>query len=837
MFSLNENSKKLKHIKALTDQVNYFEPQMSSLTDIEVKQLTAEFKKNVENGVLLDDLLPKAYALVREATKRVHNMRHYDVQIMGAIALHYGYISEMATGEGKTIVAALPSYLNALSGEGVHVVTVNSYLAERDHADIGKIHDYLGLSTGLVSPALPPMSQERRAEYSKDITYGTTSEFGFDYLRDNMVTSPGEKVQRGHAYALIDEADSILIDEARVPMIIANPSSAGDDMYRKYSDLVASFDIDTDVHVHKDKKTVHVSDLGAQKVESTFGVANLYDGTNPQHVHHLSVALYAQYILENGVDYIVTDDRVDIVDEFTGRVLQGRRWGDGRHQAVEAKEKVTVQEESLTMASISIQAYYKMYAKIAGMTGTAASAAAELMSVYGLPVVSIPPNKPSLRKDAPDVIYATYDQKIRAVCNLVKTRRELGQPVLIGTSSVEESEKVSEVLRSMGQKHKVLNARDHANEAATIASAGRWGEVTVSTNMAGRGVDIILGGNAGIMAKDTYEYWLANTDTSSLSTDVLLDVRSQISKQHASLCAADALEIAALGGLLVIGTSRNNSERVDQQLRGRAGRQGDPGETQFHVSMQDTLMQVYAKSAIGAVLAKNANKEVIQSALAAKVVTKAQLAAEGLSTRARAELVKYDDVYVLQQTEVYRLRDAVLDGTYEYMRETTESYLSEVCSSMYESSLDEYNCLDFETLSNEFKEIFKIPLSSIDFVDEHGDALSSDSEKRHLPAFDLAKSVLSLDALDIPTRLTLMRSTYLTTLDTLWRPHVDNLKNIQEGIHLRSLGQKNPLTEWQQEAFDMFTLLSSDLKTEYIINLVNAAESFKKSQDTFTLAN
>ena len=822
MFTRNENPKKLKVLTSILGQVNALEESVASLTQEDMQAATLDLRtKVISLDTSLDDALPLAYALVREATRRVLDIRPYDVQIMGAIALHYGYVCEMGTGEGKTIVATFPAYLNALTGKGVHVVTVNSYLAARDSAQIGRIHAYLGLSTGLVSQTIDPNSQARRDEYAKDITYGTTSEFGFDYLRDNMVMQLEDKVQRGLNYAIVDEVDSILIDEARTPMLISTSAQDAENLYVQYAELVADFDAEKDVHIFADKRTVHAADSASKKIEQHFALDNLYDGTHAEHVHHLSVAMYARFILENGVDYIVADNEVLIVDEFTGRVLPGRRWSDGRHQAVEAKEKVPVVKESRTMAAVSIQAYYKMYNKLAGMTGTAAPAAAEFFNVYNLPIVSIPPNKPSIRKDHKDVVYATYDSKIAAVCSIVSKRRKEGQPVLIGTSSVEESEQISKVLSSMDENHRVLNARDHSKEASIIAQAGRWGEVTVATNMAGRGVDILLGGNAEFLTDLSYSTWANSTDTASLSEDTLENVYAQISRQHKELCSTDAEEIRGLGGLLVLGISKNNSQRVDQQLKGRAGRQGDPGETQFHISLEDKLMQVYAKSAIGPLLAKNPSKNILEGPLVTRLVNRAQSGAELVNSKTRENLVKYDDVFIAQSKEVYRSRNSILSADTQAMQSTTYTCLSAFIKTVFDlvaeklKDAEELEHTDFdghfaEMVNVEFRKYFKADLVNA----------KNNSTKEGLIGDALATATAMLENNALFQDSKISKSIYLNTLDNLWRQHLGDLGHIREGIHLRALGQKDPLTEWKKDAYDLFGDFSSAVQVDYIQSLL-----------------
>lgn len=821
MFTRDENPKKLKALTPVKEQVNALERSVSSMTAGDMQAAMEDMRTRVASlGCSLDDSLPLAYALVRESTRRVLGIRPYDVQIMGAIALHYGYACEMGTGEGKTIVAAFPAFLNALTGKGVHVVTVNSYLAARDSQQIGRIHEYLGLSTGLVSETLAPNSPARRQEYAKDITYGTTSEFGFDYLRDNMVLSAEDKVQRGLHYAIVDEVDSILVDEARTPLIISDSAYDAEDLYRQYSDLVATFDPAKDVHIFADKRTVHAADSASRLVEQHFSLDNLYDGTNAQHVHHLSVAMYAKFILENGVDYIVQHDEVLIVDEFTGRILPGRRWGDGRHQAVEAKEKVSVVKESRIGATISIQAYYQMYDKLAGMTGTAA--AAEFFNVYKLPIVSIPPNKISVRIDHPDVMYATYDSKITAVCSLVQSRRKKGQPVLIGTSSVEESEQISKALDMLNENHRVLNARDHSKEANIIAQAGRWGEVTVATNMAGRGVDILLGGNVEFLTELAYAAWIKDRDVSLLSAEVLQDVRSQIHRQLGELCASDAEEIKGLGGLLVIGIAKNASQRIDRQLKGRAGRQGDPGETQFHISMEDKLMQVYAKSSVASFMSKNRTDGVLEGAAVARLVSRAQNGVEMINSKTREDLVKYDDVLVAQAKEVYRNRDFILGASGPEMELVTKKCTKVFIETIFAPLQEEHDGQTGTAFANvEFMKYFKTNL-----IPHTGSAVED-----HYASHDTYKWLRDLGIITADTLLQgspehsdleVRKLLYINVLDSMWRQHLGDLARIREGIHLRAVGQKDPLHEWKKDAYDLFTEFDIAVKIDYTRNLLSA---------------
>src|SRR5579884_1474376 len=662
--------RKLKLLERIVPEVAELEPEMQARSDDELRALTAIFRERLADGEDLDDLLPEAFAAVREAGVRVLGQRHFDVQIMGGAALHFGWVAEMKTGEGKTLVATLPAYLNALEGKGVHLVTVNDYLAKRDAEWMGRIYNFLGLEVGVVLPEIDdPVA--KRAAYAADITYGTNNEFGFDYLRDNMADSREDQVQRGHNYAIVDEVDSILIDEARTPLIISGRADDAHDLYYQFARVVKTLQRDRDYEVDEAKRTVVPTEEGIGRVEKALGVTNLYEHVNQNFVHQLQAALRAKELFKRDVDYVVQQGEVKIVDEFTGRILEGRRWSEGLHQAVEAKEGVRIKEENQTLATVTLQNYFKLYDKLSGMTGTAHTEAGEFMHTYNLEVVTIPTNRPMIRADESDLIYKAEDAKFEAVADDIAERHERGQPVLVGTISVEKSEKLSRLLDKRGIPHSVLNAKQHEREAHIVTQAGRLHSVTVATNMAGRGVDILLGGNPEGLAR--HELLAKGMDPDS---DEGRAEYERLLVKFQKECEEEGEQVRGLGGLYVLGSERHESRRIDNQLRGRSGRQGDPGESRFFLSLEDDLMRLFATGAMNWVMSQALPEDVpIESKMVSRAIERAQNTVEGRNAEIRKDVLKYDEVMNEQRKVIYRRRMQVLDG--EDLRERTMEILED----------------------------------------------------------------------------------------------------------------------------------------------------------------
>ncbi len=808
-----------KRLEQLVGIVNTFEPEVEELSDGELRGKTAEFRRRLEEGATLDDLLPEAFACVREAARRAIGQRPFDVQVMGAIVLHQGNIAEMKTGEGKTLVSTMPAYLNALEGKGVHVVTVNDYLAKRDSEWMGPIYRALGLSVGLIQASMTPA--ERRPAYAADITYGTNNEFGFDYLRDNMAMRLDEMVQRGHHYAIVDEVDSILIDEARTPLIISGMVADSAKWYQTFARLAPRLRRDEDYEVDEAKKTIAITEAGVAKVEEALGLDNLYEHVHTPLVHHLHNAIRAKELYHRDVEYIVTSGEVKIVDEFTGRVLEGRRYSEGLHQAIEAKEGVRIKEENQTLATITIQNYFKMYEKLAGMTGTAKTQLAEFQEVYGLDVVEIPTNRPMIRVDQQDLIYKTEDAKWNAVVEDIVERHERGQPVLVGTVSIEKSEKLSGYLNRRGIPHHVLNAKNYEKEAMIVAQAGRRGAVTVATNMAGRGVDILLGGNPEYLARqemaargyDNDRYLLFEMDP---------DERAEYEAEYEPIYRkfkqqtdAEHEEVVALGGLYVLGTERHESRRIDNQLRGRSGRQGDPGESRFYLSLEDDLMRMFASERIASIMErlKWPDDEPITARMVTRAVESAQKQIEELNFERRKNILKYDDVMNTQRKVIYEEREKILRGE-DFKEEALDMVTDVIERTIAEHVGDKAFAEDWdlEGLLAALAEIYPIRLRRADL------------EQVANPA-DLTERVLT-DALDLyeekerqlgsEVMRELERMVLLSITDTKWREHLYEMDYLQEGIHLRAYGQKDPLTEYQREAFDMFQELTRGIRDDFV---------------------
>ncbi len=813
--------KKVKALAGLVPEINAFEAEVEGLSDDGLAGKTAEFRQRLDNGEDVDDLLIEAFAVTREAARRVIGQRHYDVQLMGGAALHFGWVAEMKTGEGKTLVSTLPVYLNGLTGKGVHVITVNDYLARRDGEWMGQIHKFLGLSMGMVLPGENDQAV-KRANYACDITYGTNNEFGFDYLRDNMALSLEEKVQRGHNYAIVDEVDSILIDEARTPLIISGRVSDAAKLYYKFASVARGLTRDVDYEVDEEKRIVFPLPEGIEKVERSLGVENLYDDVSTSLVHQLNVAIKAKELYRKDRDYLIQNGEVKIVDEFTGRVLEGRRWSEGLHQAVEAKEGVKIKEENQTLATVTLQNYFRMYDKLAGMTGTALTEAAEFMSTYELQVVPIPTHRPLARKDDADLIYRTQDAKFSAAVDDIAERNAKGQPVLVGTVSVEKSELLARELEKRGIRHEVLNAKQHAREAEVVTQAGRIGAVTVATNMAGRGVDILLGGNPQGMAERELraEQLMEGGDDVD---DGVIDVEAldeaaerryeELLEKFSAECKAEGDKVRELGGLFVLGTERHESRRIDNQLRGRAGRQGDPGASRFYLSLEDDLMRFFATGAIEWVMGKGWDDEVpIEAKMVSKAIEKAQNTVEARNAEIRKNVLKYDEVMNEQRKVIYARRDEVLEGvdlraeTMQFLAEAVDGLIATHAASDFNEEWDR-DALIADTTGYWPTSLAADGLMQATSSDGLYDLLMSDAT-RH---YEEREAEIGVDQMR-----QIERQVMLKVIDARWRDHLKEMDHLQEGINLRALGQKDPLSEWQREGYEMFGQLMSTIAREYV---------------------
>ena len=766
----NNNAKEIKKMRAIADHINEIEPNYVKLSDANLVAKTDEFKRRLQKGETLDDILPEAFAVVREASKRVLGMRHFDVQLIGGICLHRGNIAEMRTGEGKTLVATLPVYLNALTGNGVHVVTVNDYLATRDSEQMGRLYNFLGLSTGLIVANLD--YNQRKEAYACDITYGTNNEFGFDYLRDNMVSDVSQMVQRPLNYAIVDEVDSILIDEARTPLIISGPGQRSTDNYYKLAKIVPHLVKDEDYTIDEKQKTIAPTDSGIAKVEKMLGVENLYDAENIELNHLLGASLRAYAMMHRDTDYVVKDGEVVIVDEFTGRLMFGRRYSDGLHQAIEAKEGLKVERESQTLASITFQNYFRMYKKLAGMTGTAKTEEKEFIDIYGLEVLPIPPNKPLARVDLPDQIFKTKAAKYRAVVRNAVERHQTGQPILIGTTSITQSEELSDMLLRAGVPHKVLNAKHHEKEAEIVANAGQMGMVTIATNMAGRGTDITLGEG-----------------------------------------------VPELGGLAILGTERHESRRIDNQLRGRAGRQGDPGSSQFFLSLEDDLMRIFGADNISGIMDKLGMEEdePIEHSLITKSIERAQKKVEDHNYNIRKYILEYDDVMNQQREVLYEQRRRILRN--ESLRETINEMIDKLVTDSVDAYADEKlypEEWDYEGLYKHLSQYF---LTEDIMTPQDMEEYSRQELLERLLEIAHAEYQDRVDMLGDAMFGQLEKAIMLRVVDNKWMEHLDNMDMLREGIGLRAYGQKNPLVEYKFEAFDMFQNMIAAIQDETIMAL------------------
>ena len=805
--------KELKRFEKICAHINEIEPTYVKMSDAELAACTPAFRERLEHGETLDDLLPEAFAVMREASKRVLGMRHFDVQIIGGIALHNGMIAEMKTGEGKTLVANLAGYLNALAGKGVHVVTVNDYLARRDGEQMGRVYNFLGMNVGLLQNSMRPAA--KREAYKADVTYGTNTEFGFDYLRDNMVSRAEDRVQRPHFFAIVDEVDSILIDEARTPLIISGAGTRSTETYAKFARAVKHLRPEVDFELDEAKHTIAATEQGLRKVEQLVGIDNIYSDMSGQLVNHLQQALKAQFMFHRDKDYVVDGDEVKIVDEFTGRIMDGRRWSEGLHQAVEAKEGVLVREENQTLATITLQNYFRLYEKLSGMTGTALTEDAEFRQIYKLPVQPIPPNRPVIRDDRDDLVYRTIDIKFNAVVEDVIARHAQGQPVLVGTVSIESSEKLSGLLTRRGIKHEVLNAKHHEREAAIVAQAGRLGAVTIATNMAGRGTDILLGGNPDFLSLDI----LRDHGIDPASEDTTDEQRAEALAQAKKICSEEKEKVRAAGGLCVIGTERHESRRIDNQLRGRSGRQGDPGCTQFYLSLEDDLMRKFGgdkMASIGDLMQRmNMPDDMpIQAKLVSKSVESAQRKVEDMNFAARKHVLEYDDVMNKQRQVIYAERNLILDGKdiSEHVEEVLEDTVSRRAVSFIPDNVDPAEW-DVDGLVSWLEQ-----LTGKEEIDAAALIASGEADESRDAVVAWVKDAYEQKAQALGPELTrvLERQVMLRVIDTRWMNYLQEMDYLKAGIGLRGYGQRDPLVEYKEEAYAAFGLLVDTMYEDFL---------------------
>jgi preprotein translocase subunit SecA len=815
-----QNERDLKKIQPQMEAVREVEPRIQALTDAQLQAKTAEFKEKLSQGANLDDILIEAFAVVREAARRTLNMRPFDVQVVGGIVLHLGRIAEMKTGEGKTLVATLPAYLNALEGQGVHIITVNDYLAKRDTEWMGPIYKFLGMGVGTIQHDLN--DAERQHAYAQDITYGTNNEFGFDYLRDNMKFRLQDLVQqRGHRYAIVDEVDSILVDEARTPLIISGPSEESTALYYKIDTLIRRLKTEKDFKVDEKTRTVSLLEPGVAEAEKFLGISNLYDLKTMDEVHHINQALKAHYLFKRDVDYMVSDGKVVIVDEFTGRLMPGRRYSDGLHQALEAKEKVRIEEEYQTLASITFQNYFRMYHKLAGMTGTAATEATEFQAIYNLPVNEVLTNKPLIRNENPDVIYRTAEEKWKAVQEEIIDLNAQGRPVLVGTTSIEKSELLSSRLRKKGVRHVVLNAKYHEQEATIIAQAGRIGAVTIATNMAGRGVDILLGGNPDFLAKEQLrKMGLEQAKATAADWSKAMDAARPITQEEHD-------RVVAMGGLHILGTERHEARRIDNQLRGRAGRQGDPGSSRFYLSLEDDLMRIFGSDRISGLLARFGMSEGVplEHRMVSRAIERAQKQVEGQNFTIRKHLLEYDDVMNKQRGSIYRQRTEILKGKdlKEELLKLVETLVDWILENNAhpDKSSDEW---DVDSLKKALAAQFGLNADSLG-IDWEGDApeVLRDKILNSLRSHYEDKEKL----LGGPAMREFERVIMLQVIDTQWKDHLQGMDHLKEGIGLRGYGQRDPLVEYKKESYEMFQAMMDRIEEEalrYLFLLQPAAE-------------
>ncbi|MDR7086231.1 preprotein translocase subunit SecA [Aeromicrobium panaciterrae] len=825
----------LKQLEAIAKQVNALEDEFKAMSDDELRGMTDEFQGRLADGESLDDLMPEAFATVREAAWRVLGQRHFDVQIMGGAALHLGNIAEMKTGEGKTLVSTLPAYLNALEGKGVHVVTVNDYLAKYHAEWMGRVHHFLGLSVGQILPSMSP--NERRESYAADITYGTNNEFGFDYLRDNMADNIADCVQRGHNFAIVDEVDSILIDEARTPLIISGPTEDEVKWYAEFARIVGAMKIDEHYEVDEKKRTIAVSEEGIDRVEDQLGIDNLYDSVNTPLIGFLNNAIKAKELFKNDKDYVVIEGEVLIVDEHTGRILDGRRYNEGLHQAIEAKEGVRIREEYQTLATITLQNYFRLYTKLGGMTGTALTEASEFDKIYKLGVVPIPTNRPVGRIDQPDLVYRTEQAKFDAVVEDIVTRHQNGQPILVGTTSVAKSERLSKQLKKRGVPHEVLNAKQHDREAAIVAMAGHKGAVTVATNMAGRGTDIMLGGSVEFLADAALRAKgldpLEDSDAYEAAwPDELKKVEAQVASEHD--------EVTAAGGLAVIGTERHESRRIDNQLRGRSGRQGDPGETRFYLSLEDDLMRLFKSDWVNWVLQKMKipDDQPIEDKRVTGAIASAQGQVEAQNFETRKNILKYDDVMSRQREVIYTERREVLEG--QDMNEWVRSMIAEVTGAYIDGATEGFpEEWELEQLWTALGTLYPVSLTIEGVESEAGsrEALSREGLKEAIGGDALAAYEKRESELGEEVMRELERRVVLSVLDRKWREHLYEMDYLREGIGLRAYSQRDPLVEYQREGYDLFNAMMEGIAEEsvgFLFNLDVQVEAAEEAEPQLT---
>ncbi len=848
-------SRQVKGYERIVATINGLEPEMQAKSDEELARLTVEFRERLERGEKLDDVLPEAFAAVREASVRTLGMRHFDVQLIGGMALNDGHIAEMKTGEGKTLVSTLAGYLNALPGHNVHIVTVNDYLARRDSEWMGNIYRFMGMNVGLIQNGMPP--QMKKPAYEADVTYGTNSEFGFDYLRDNMVTQANARVQRGHHFAIVDEVDSILIDEARTPLIISGAGSAAADTYNKFARAVRGLERDVDYQMDEGKRTITATEEGLERIEHALGVDDIYADTSGRLANHLQQALKAEYLFHRDVDYVVTNGEVKIVDEFTGRIMEGRRWSEGLHQAVEAKEHVKVKEENQTLATITLQNYFRLYEKLSGMTGTAMTEDSEFRDIYKLGVTAIPPNRPVIRLDENDLIYRTIDAKFNAVADQIVECHEAGQPCLVGTVSIESSERLSRLLDKRGIKHETLNAKNHEREASIVAQAGRVGAVTIATNMAGRGTDILLGGNPEMLAeemlrnqgfdpqadpeklelvRESAEQGLESEDPRVRAKAKELMERLDEALPAPTVEAVEKAEAEALkiteaerevvrkaGGLMVIGTERHESRRIDNQLRGRSGRQGDPGETQFYLSLEDDLMRRFGgdrMDSIGRMMerTKMPDDMPIQASMVSKAIESAQRSVESMHFAARKNVLEYDDVMNLQRKAIYDERNAILDGKDMTDRipgiieDCARSAISEYLPA--KSAAEDWDVAGLEAWVTSMTGRTDFVVDEIDH-DEEPEVVYEALEQYLSDAYEQ-----KVEAIGEPILRSLETAIFLRIMDSRWMAHLQDMDYLRTGIGLRAYGQRDPLTEYREEAYQAFSSMTSSMYEDYLRTLL-----------------
>ena len=848
------SEKEVKRVKPIVKQINDLETDISKLSDEELKGKTKEFKEELSKGKTLDDILPEAFAVVREASKRVLGMRHFDVQLLGGIILHQGRIAEMKTGEGKTLVATLPVYLNALTGKGVHVITVNDYLAKRDSEWMGKLYKFLGLSVGLVIAGMEP--EAKRDAYNCDITYGTNNEFGFDYLRDNMVIYKEQLVQRKLNYAIVDEIDSILIDEARTPLIISGRGEQSSDLYKKADNFVRRLtpkviieeDIKDEEQAEENENYDYIVDLksksasltqkGIKKAEQEFNLENFNDIENSELVHNVNQALRAHGIMKKDIDYIVKDGEVLIVDEFTGRIMYGRRYNNGLHQAIEAKEHVKIADESKTLATITFQNYFRMYEKLSGMTGTAMTEESEFQEIYNLDVIEIPTNKPMIRNDQPDIIYKNEAAKFRAVIKDVKESYEKGQPVLVGTVSIEKSEKLSNMLKREGIPHQVLNAKSHEKEAQIVAQAGKFNAVTIATNMAGRGTDIMLGGNSEYLAKEQMRKLKYTNEQIELSTAFnetndqhIIDARNkfkELKNQFDEEIKEEKQKVIDAGGLKIIGTERHESRRIDNQLRGRSGRQGDPGESKFYIGLDDDLMKIFGGDTITKVYnTLGADEDMpIQAKILSNAVESAQKKVEGRNFSIRKNVLQYDDVMNVQRGLIYDERRKVLDG------ENLKDYIGNMIDGVAEETVSEYlgETADFnpEAFLQDIKITFGInELNSLKEKNIKANEVEKELKEQAHKLYEEKEQSIGEEEMRELERIVMLK-----IVDERWMNHIDGMDELKDGIGLRAYGQKDPVVQYRMEGADMFDQMIFDIKTDVVKFLMNARKRETSMQRT-----